>query len=159
MKKKIIAIAILTAMIIILFAGCSAGPVERPAMKTGATAFNVTGSCQGVLNGNILTVSGTSNIADGTFGTISVYSADGKLVETATIVKSGANLTHDFTVTDAWPSEVYGFVSFDTNQSGTQPQAILDMYGAQFENLQGTDTLWDTHGVAAVFQSDIVKIR
>jgi len=159
MKRKITAIVLLCAILTLLLAGCGAGPVNKPAMKSGAAAFTVTGSCQAVLNGSTLTVSGTSNIEDGAMATISVYSASGSMVEIVNVAKSGDNLKHDFTVTSKWPDAVYGFVTFDTYQAGTQPQKILDLYGSQFENLQGSSTVWDTHGVAAVFQSELVKIR
>jgi hypothetical protein len=129
-------------------------------MSPGASAFTVTGSCKAELNGSTLTVSGTSNIADGTLGTISVYSANGKQIELVTVTKSGDNLKHDFTVTAQWPDEVFGFITFDTYQAGTQPDNIQALYGSKFENLQGQYVNWDTsHGVAAVFQSDLVKIR
>lgn len=161
MKRKITAVALLCAILIMLLAGCGAGPINRPTMKPGAVAFEVTGNCKAELNGNTLTVSGTSNLADGTLATISVYSVNGIQIELVPVTKSGDNLKHDFTVTDKWPDEVYGFLTFDVYQAGTQPQGILQQYGNQFENLQGSkdNITWDTHGVAAVFQSDPVKVR
>lgn len=160
MKRKILAIVLLMAVTVVFLAGCgSSAPLKRPAMKSGATAFEVTGSCEAVLNGNVLTVKGESNLADGTLGTISVYNTNGEEVEKVDVTKQGDNLSHDFTVTEKWPAEVYGFISFDTRQAGTQPQEIQSLYGSKFENLQGPNTLWDTYGVAVVFQSEIIKIK
>jgi hypothetical protein len=159
MKRKITAVALLGAILVLMLTGCGGGTINRPTMKPGAAAFSVTGSCKAELQGTTLTVSGVSNIADGTLATISVYSPDGKQIEIATIAKSGDNLKHDFTVTSKWPDEVYGFLTFDNYQAGTQPQNIQDLYGSQLENLQGSNVVWDTHGAAAVFESDAVKIK
>jgi hypothetical protein len=160
MKRKILAIVLLTAVIVALLTGCTgSAPVNRPAMKSGAAAVEVTGSCEAVLNGNVLSVKGESNIADGTLGTISVYDTQGREVETVKVTKQGDNLSYDFAVTEKWPDEVFGFITFDTRQAGTQPQEIQALYGSKFENMQGPNTLWDTYGVAAVFQSEIVKIK
>lgn len=160
MKRKILAIVLLTAMIVILLAGCTGGAeLKRPSMSAGAVSVEVTGSCNAVLNGNVLTVSGESDIADGTLGTISVYNTNGNEVETVIVTKQGDNLSHDFTVTDKWPSQVYGFITFDTKKAGTQSEAIQVLYGSKFENLQGSNTLWDSYGVAVVFQSELVKIK
>lgn len=160
MKRKILAIVLLMAMIVTLLAGCGASaPLNRPSMKEGAVAFDVTGSCEAVLSGNVLTVSGESNIADGTLGTISVYNSDGNMVESVNVTKQGDNLSHEFAVTDKWPSQVYGFITFDTKQSGTQSPGIQALYGSKFENIQGTNTLWNSYGVAVVFQSELIKIK
>ncbi len=159
MKRKITAVILLCAILVTLLAGCGAASINKPTMKPGATAFEVTGSCEAELQGSTFTVSGTTNLADGILATISVFSPEGKLVETVNFTKSGDTLKHDFTVTEKWPDEAYGFITFDTYQAGTQPQNILDLYGSQLENLQGSNVIWENHGMAAVFQSELVKIR
>ncbi len=160
MKRKILAIVLLTAMMVTLLTGCGGGaPLNRPSMKEGATAVTVTGSCEAVLNGNVLTVKGESDIADGTLGTISVYNSSGETVQSVGVTKQGDNLSYDFAVTEDWPAQVYGFITFDTKQSGTQSPEIQNLYGSKFENIQGENTLWDTYGVAVVFQSELVKIK
>ncbi len=161
MKRKTIAVAIIMAMIIITLTGCFGGGAElkRPEMSEGATSYEITGSCQAALSGDILTVSGECDIADGTYGTISVYSINGEELDSVVIVKTGDNLTHDFTVQDEWSDQVYGFITFDTVQAGTQPDAILAMYGKEFENITGENVVWDSHGIAVVFQSELVDVR
>ena len=160
MKRKILAIVLLTAMVVIVLAGCGgSAPVNRPSMKEGAVAFDVTGSCEAKLNGKVLTVSGESNLADGTLGTISVYNSNGIAVESVNVTKQGDNLSHEFAVAENWPSQVYGFITFDTKQSGTQSQQIQSLYGSKFENLQGPNTVWNSSGVAVVFQSELIKIK
>lgn len=161
MKRKTIAVAIILAMIIISLTGCFGGgaKLDRPTMSAGAMSYEVTGSCQAALNGNVLTVSGQCDIADGTYGTISVYGTNGEELASEVIVKTGDNLTHDFIVQDNWSDRVYGFVTFDTVEAGTQPDAILAMYGKKFENITGSNVVWDSHGIAVVFQSDIVTVR
>lgn len=150
----------LCAIAVMLLAGCGSSQITRPSMKAGAAAFAVTGSCQADLNGNVLTVSGSSNLSDGILATISVYGGNGKMVEIVNVAKSGDNLSHEFTVSDSWPDEVYGFITFDTYQAGAQPQPIQDLYGSKFENLQGKNVVWDNmHGCAAVFGSELVQVR
>jgi hypothetical protein len=160
MKRKTIAVAVIVAMIIITLTGCFGGGAElkRPEMSEGATAYEITGNCEAALNGEVLTVSGACDIADGTYGTISVYSINGEELDSTVIVKTGDNLTYDFTVEDKWSGEVYGFITFDTVQAGTQPDAILAMYGKKFENITGENVVWDSHGNAVVFQSEIITL-
>lgn len=161
MKRKTIAVAIIMAMIIISLTGCFGGgaKLDRPTMSAGAASYEVTGSCQAALNGDVLTVSGTCDIADGTYGTISVYSIDGEELASEVIVKTGDNLTYDFAVAGNWPDQAYGFITFDTTQAGTQPDGILAMYGKKFENITGPGVVWDSHGNAVVFQSELVNLR
>lgn len=161
MKRKTIAVAIILAMIIIALTGCFGGgaKLDRPTMSEGAASYEVTGSCEAALNGDVLTVSGQCDIADGTYGTISVYATNGEELASEVIVKTGDNLTYDFTVQDNWTDQVYGFITFDTVQAGDQPEAILAMYGKKFENITGANVVWDSHGIAIVFQSDLVTVR
>jgi len=161
MKRKTIAVAVILAMIIIALTGCFGGgaKLDRPSMSAGAASYEVTGSCEAVLNGDVLTVSGKCDIADGTYGTISVYSTSGEELANEVIVKTGDNLKHDFTVQDNWSDQVYGFITFDTKQAGDQPEAILAMYGKKFENISGEGVVWDSHGIAVVYQSEIITVR
>jgi hypothetical protein len=150
------------AMLIILLTGCMGGAkLDRPSMSEGATSYEITGSCNAVLNGDILTVSGECDIVDGTYGTISVYSVDGDELANEVVIKTGDNLTYDFTVDEDWSDDVYGFITFDTVQAGTQPDAVLAMYGKSFENITGdvNNIVWDSHGIAVVFQSEMVTVR
>ena len=161
MKRKTIAVAVLTAMIIILLTGCFGGgaKLDRPTMSPGAASYEITGSCEAALSGNVLTVGGQCDIADGTYGTISVYATNGEEVEKVVVVKTGDNLTYDFTVQENWTDQVYGFITFDTKQAGDQPEAILAMYGKKFENISGANVVWDSNGVAVVFQSELITVR
>ncbi|MEG1859427.1 MAG: hypothetical protein RR193_03705 [Christensenellaceae bacterium] len=160
MRKKLIILLAVVLAVGTLLAGCGGAPaIKRPPMASDAVAFEVTGSCTAVLKGDILTVSGKTNLMDGTNGIISVLNSNGTIVESVKITKKGDNLKHDFVVAENWPDIVYGFVSFDTQKSDGQPTEVKDAYGKKFENLTGKDVIWDAKGVIAVFKSEEVKVR
>ncbi len=158
MKKKLVLLLMVTIAAALIFTGCNgAQEIKRPAAD--GTTTEATGSCKAVLNGDTLTVSGETNLMDGTNGIISVLNANGIMIEQQKITKNGDNLTWDFKKTDEWPEVVYGFITFDTQKSDGQPDAVKNAYGNKFQNLTGEHTIWDQKGVIVVFQSDEVKVK
>ena len=160
--KKALLVTMILLFVVMAFAGCG-GTVEikKPAPDEGATMFEVEGNCEAVLNGDILTVSGTTNLMDGTNGTISVLNSDGMVAEEVKFTKDGDQISHDFTVSNDWNDIVYGFITFDTQQADKQPDAVTEVYGKNFENLEGPAecVIWDLKGVIAVFQSEEITIK
>ena len=162
MKKMIL---ILTSIMVVamLFTACSSGPVEiaKPQPSEGATMFTAEGNCEAALNGNVLTISGTANLMDGTNGIISVINADGTMAEEFKFTKESSELSHDFEVADDWQDVVYGYITFDTQQAKSQPSEVTEVYGKKFENIQGPESnvIWDTKGVIVTFRSGEVKVR
>ncbi|WP_147554014.1 hypothetical protein [Christensenella timonensis] len=158
MKKKLILLLAVTMVAAFIFSGCNgAQEIKRP--EPDGTTTEATGSCQAVLNGDTLTVSGETNLMDGTNGIISVLNANGITLEQQKITKNGDNLTWDFKVVDEWPEVVYGFITFDTQKADGQPDEVKKAYGNKFQNLTGKHTIWDQKGVIAVFQSEEVKVK
>lgn len=162
MKKRIGA-ALVAVICMFLLAGCSRGPAEiaKPEPEEGATLFSVEGECTASINGDVLTVSGATNLMDGTNGVISVLNSDGTSASREKFTKDSDQISHDFKIEDDWTDIVYGFISFDTTQADKQSTEVKEAYGKKFENLEGDEEniIWDTKGVIAIFQSEAVEIR
>ncbi|MGI6152785.1 MAG: hypothetical protein ACOYJB_02960 [Christensenellaceae bacterium] len=167
MKKKIIIAAILMIVMVFVFGGCAgtggcggAAVIARPAPQEGAEVHYVTGSCTATLSGNEITVSGTSDIMDGTNGTISILGLNGKVLEEEKITKEGDNLTYTFTVDPSWPDIVYGFITFGPKVGDSQSRDINDVYGRNFQNVDGDEgtIVWDKQNLSVVFKSEAVEL-
>ncbi len=158
--KKIVLTVVAVLTVALVLAGCGGTTeIKKPLPVEGAQTFKVEGSCQATMNGDVLTVSGTANLMDGTNGTISVLNSNGTRVEQVKFTKQGDSISHDFTMTDEWQGVVYGFISFDTQKADKQPQEVIDAYGNKFQNLVGSEenVIWNLNGVIAIFQSEAVK--
>lgn len=163
MKKKIAIVALLTILMISILTGCSCGgqmTVNKPVPEEGAQTYEISGQCTATLNDGVLKVSGSSDIADNTNGTLSVFSSSGEELAMVDVVQvNGQELSYDFEVEDDWPDKVYGFLTFDTMQSKKQPKEVVKLYGKNFANIYGKHVIWDVNGCAAVFQSEMVTVR
>ncbi len=160
-KNKIIVTIVLIVVLASVLAGCGGNvtQIARPKVEEGAQMFEVTGSCKAVLNGSVLTVSGETNLMDGTNGVISVMGSGGALLDSVKLQKQGNNLTADFAVQADWPETVYGFLTFDTQKADTQLKEVREVYGNKFENLSGPNVVWNQKGCVATFQSEPVKVK
>ncbi|MEF9988091.1 MAG: hypothetical protein RR632_02455 [Christensenella sp.] len=158
MKKKLIALFITVIAAVTIFTGCGGAQDIKKPEATG-TMVKITGSCKAELKGSTLTISGTSDIMDGTNGIISVLNSNGTRVAQQKITKQGDNLKAEFAVTEDWPQTVYGYIMFDTQKSDGQPAEVKKVYGDKFQNLEGEDIIWDKAGVIVIFGSEAVKIK
>lgn len=157
MKKRLV--GVLMVFVIMCLCACARTPnLTKPAVAEGAKPVEVEGSCEAVLQGSTLEVSGNCNLMDGTNGIIRVLSADGSKLAEQKFTKNGPDMAQTFQVKDDWPEVVYGFISFDTQDADSQPKEVLEAYGKRFENLEGKDVIWDLKGIIAVFQSEAVEI-
>lgn len=160
--KKIVLLAVALVTVAVLAAGCGrAAEIVKPQPSEGAKMVQVTGECTAVLADGKLTVSGTTDLMDGTNGVISVVNSDGTTAEEVKFTKGEGPIEHTFEVKDAWQDIVYGFVMFDTKESDKQPDAVTAAYGKKFENLEGApeNVIWNANGVIAIFMSGEVKVR
>lgn len=161
MTKKVFSIILVVVAIMIIFTSCSAAVATRPQPAEGATTYEVTGECTAVSDGDKVIVTAKSDIAAGTNGTLSVYSAVGKELALTKVTQEKVNgeITAEFKVEDSWADDVYAFLVFDTKQSDGQPDEIKEKYGKQFENIEGENVVWSSAGIAVVFQSDVISVR
>lgn len=158
--KKIGIVLSIIVLISVIFAGCSSASAEvaKPQPSEGAETFAPEGSCDAALNGGVLTVTGESNLMDGTNGIVSVLGFDGITLEEQKFTQQGGSVSFDFEVADDWPDTVYGYIAYSTQQGDKQPKEVTAVYGKKFENLDGPNVIWDLKGVVAIFQSDAVMI-
>lgn len=163
LRRRMVGIVLILMLMVILTA-CSCNQtvqLAKPAMEEGAKPVEITGACEAELTngGQALLVTGTSDIMNGTNGVFTVVGADGATIEEQKFKKESDDMSHEFQVGDNWPDVVYGFITFDTQQSDAQPVEVTDVYGKKFQNLEGDDIIWDLKGVMAVFQSEQVRLR
>ena len=161
MTKKLIAVIGVIIAILILFTACSATAATKPEPVEGAETCEISGECWVEVGDGIVTVYGTSDIMEGTNGTISVYSSVGKEygLEKITQAEENGILSAEFKIEDNWADDVYGFLVFDTSQSDRQLDEVKAVYGDKFQNIVGDNTVFSSQGVAVVFQSKLAKIR
>lgn len=171
MKNKLIITAVLLTLVVLLLGGCfggssgcggSAGPLPKPKPSdAGAEMHYITGSCTAALEGDKIVVSGTSDIEDGTNGTISLLAANGRTIEEQKITKNGDNLQHTFDISDSWHTkQVYAFISFGPKEGDSQSKAIREKYGKNFEYVEGDEgtIVWNSENVTVVFSSELIEI-
>ena len=161
MAKKLVSIVLIVVAIMIVLTSCSAAVATRPEPAEGAATYTVTGECNAVVEGDKIIVTASSDIAPGTKGTLSVYSVVGKELALQNIEQEKVNgeIKAEFQIQDNWADDVYAFLVFDNDQSGSQNDEIKEKYGKSFENIKGDNIVWSSKGVAVVFQSDSVSIR
>ena len=91
MAKKLVAIVLVVVAIMMILTACSAAVATRPAPVEGAATYTVEGECSAVVDGDKIVVTGSSDIAVGTKGTLSVYSVVGKELAIQNIVQEKIN--------------------------------------------------------------------
>ena len=159
--KKISIVIIMCIVLPLVLAGCGGTPqITRPQPAEGAETFEIEGECEAELSGDVLKVSGSSNLMDGTNGIISVLNSDGTTAAKQKFTKEGDSVSHEFAVEDEWEGVVYGFITFDTENADKQPKEVTEVYGKKFENFTGdsSEVMWNAKGVMAVFRSEPVEI-
>ena len=160
MKKswKITAIMLIMILSVAVLSACGSSELVRPSMAEGATAVDVSGTCEATLEGDVLKVTATTNLDDGVIGRISVASYDGRVLEKKAITKSGDNLSAEFTVGSDWPETVYCFYVADPSEDGRQTDAVYEKYGKKFENMQGDQVIISANGLALTLRSEKIDI-
>lgn len=160
-KLKRMLCVLMALAVLAIAGGCARTPqLAKPSASEGADILEVTGKCSADLvdNNEVVRITGTCNLMDGTNGIVSILGANGATLDKRKFTKGPDEISFDFPVEKSWPQVVYGFISFDTQQSDRQPDEVTKAYGKKFQNLDGPDVIWDAKGVIAVFQSEPVEI-
>ena len=156
---KITAVMLMMILSVAVLSACGSTQLARPSMAEGATAVDVSGTCEATLDGDVLKVTAkTTNLDDGVIGRISVASYDGRVLEKKVITKSGDNLSAEFTVGSDWPETVYCFYVADPSEDGRQLDAVYEKYGKKFENMQGDQVIISANGLALTLRSEKIEI-
>ena len=161
MKKliKLTSVVLVLTVAMVLFAGCGVAEFARPSMAAGATAVNVTGTCNIEKSGDKVMVSATADIMDGTIGRLTVVSYSGITLAKQVVTKNGDNLKAEFAIQKDWPDTVYGFFVAEPSEDGQQSDAVFEKYGKKFENMQGDAAIWTDNGIAFTLRSKVLKIK
>ena len=168
MLKKYFKITAVAAalMLVMALAGCGGGgTVKPPAMKEGAVAVTVSGSCGLTIDGDTITVSGETDILPGSLVCVSVESQSGMTLDSAVVAVEGKKISREFKITEDKYDEgvvsVIGHITFSPRLYGTQSTAVYEKYGTKFENIKpdGKNVLWDYNGNIVVFASEQVKLK
>ena len=159
MIRKTISIAAAAVLTVVLLAGCGSPTINRPQKTPGAVGVNVTGSCDIELGGGVITVSGQTDIMNGSLIHVSVVSQDGMIVDAVTFAKTEDAVKYEFAVTsekyDDSVKKVTGFITCAPSLYGAQPEAVYAVYGKNFENIEG-DNIWNNDGIIVLFASETV---
>lgn len=159
-SKKMLAVLFTAVFVITALAGCGGvSSLARPTPDPSASLLPVTGSCAISKNGDVFTVSGTTDIMNGALIHISVVAQDGTAIHQTTITKVQNEISEQFTITAEQLKDVVdlkGYISCAPSYYGKQPNEVYDAYGKQFQNIiNDTDTaVWTTEGVLIMFASD-----
>jgi hypothetical protein len=159
---KIMVLVLTLAAAAAVFSGCGTVQLEKPKALEGVPTFPVTGSCEIAIKGNVINVSGETDLMDGTFINISVVAQNGMTLDSATIVKSGNSISSDFALTDKYEGvkKIKGYITCAPTLYGKQPDNVYKNYGNTFEYIE-TDKenyIWEKDGIIILFGSDMVDL-
>ena len=163
-KYKSFAVIVCIGVLVIMLAGCGSVSLPRPEALEGAPTFEVTGSCDISIDGDVITVSGETDIMDGALIDISVVGQDGMVIEHEKITKSGDTMSHEFVITDELYSgvdSVVGYITFAPKTFGNQLDAVYETYGDDFEYIDAGEGnyIWDKNGIIVLFASEMVQLE
>ncbi len=168
LKKYSRIFAVVAAILIttVLLAGCGGGgTLKKPEMKEGAVAVEVTGSCDIKMENGVITVSGETNVLNGSILYISVEAQNGMTLDSVKITKQNDDpISHDFAISDDKYSDsvktITGHITFAPRLYGTHADIVYETYGTKFENITSGDNLiWDTSGNIVVFASETIDFE
>ncbi len=149
------------ALIIATLAGCGGvSALQRPTPGPSSTAapVSVDGSCTISQNGDVITVSGTINVINGTIIDVSLVAQNGMIIDHHAMAKTEENVKWDFTVPAdklEGVADIKGYISCAPAYYGKQPPEVYAAYGSKFENITNTDNVvWNLEGIELVFASE-----
>ncbi len=161
---KRILFSLLIVILAVLFAGCGAASIPMPTPQPGITPSPVSGSCDIEINGDIITVSGQTNLMDSVILNVSIVGQDGMTIDSENIVqeKSGQNISQDFAIDEEYKDivSVTGYISCAPSLYGKQSESVLNRYGQKFENIssENNDYVWGHNGNVIVFASEALDL-
>jgi len=145
---------------ILALAGCS--NVQALAMPTpdpSAVLQPVTGICTISKNGDVFTVSGKTDVMNGTLVDVSVVAQNGMVIDHQTITKTQDDISVDFTITADKLEDIVdlkGYLTIAPSFYGNQSSDVYTAYGKKFQNMtaEAENLEWTNEGVIVLFASD-----
>ena len=149
------------ALIITTLAGCgAAAALSRPLPTVGAATISIDGSCTISQSGDVITVSGTIGVMNGTVIDVSIVSQNGMVIDHLSFAKTQDTISQQFTVpADKLEGvvDMKGYISCAPSYYGQQPTDpdVYAAYGKKFENITNTENVvWNNEGIILTFESD-----
>ena len=161
MKTITAAIAVL---MIIFAAGCGSTLLTRPQPLAGVPTHLITGECEISVDGEQITVSGTTDIMDGAQIHVSVVAQNGMVIDHNIFTKNGDEISRTFTISaDKYEGvkQITGYITCAPSMYGAQPQNVIDAYGKKFEQIdvETKDNIWNNDGIVVLFASETIDIQ
>ena len=160
MKKafKIITLALVICLFSVVFSGCGGSTeIKRPGTPTATVNVSATRAIEKTTTG--VKVSATTDIMDGTLCHLSISGVDGKVISKQTLTVQNGAVSCEFTANEKWPQKIIGYFVCTAKEDGDQSEAVLNLYGQKFENMQGKDVLWDADSVSLVSCSEAIIVK
>lgn len=161
-RLKWLAGMISAALIITTLAGCGGvSALARPMPSAGAATIAIEGSCTISQDGDVITVSGTIGVINGTMIDVSIVAQNGMVIDHKSFLKTQEDISYQFTVpADKLEGvvDMRGYISCAPSYYGKQPTEILTAYGNKFENITNTENVvWSNEGIVLTFASDWLR--
>lgn len=164
MKKigfKTIIVVFCIILIMGVLSGCGGAPMVKPERLADVPTYDVTGNCELELTGDVITVSGQTDLMDGVIVHISVHDQAGKELDSVNIIKNGDKMSQEFQVTaskyDETTKYVVGYITCVPKLYGEQSESVFKNYGEKFEYVNTKDDLWNNEGILVVFGSEMIE--
>ncbi len=155
---------LMIAITVIMLAACGETKLSRPQPKVDAVMVKVSGSCDIAISGDVITVSGQTNIEKGALIHVSVVNQSGIVIDYKTITNDSDNLSCDFQKTqDKYgdTKQITGYITFAPVRYGKQTEEIYEIYGEEFENIEyiKENVIWDSKGIIVLFASETLNLE
>jgi hypothetical protein len=161
---KIVALMLCLAATVAVFSGCGAVTLAKPTPLPGVPTYKVTGSCDIAINGDIVTVSGKTDLDPGVLINISVVGQNGMTIDSVTITQSKANdtISADFNIAGKTNGveKIVGYITCAPTLYGNQPEGVHQKYGKKFEYVEADNNnlIWGNDGNVVAFASDMIDL-
>jgi hypothetical protein len=159
---KIVVLMLCLATAVTMFSGCGAVALAKPTPLAGVPTYKVTGNCDIAINGDIVTVSGKTDIDSGAILNISVLGQNGMTIDSANITQSSANapISADFNISGKTNGveKLVGYITCASTLYGKQTDAIYQKYGKKFEYVEADNSeyVWGNDGTVVTFASEMI---
>ncbi|MBQ4289271.1 MAG: hypothetical protein II749_04895 [Clostridia bacterium] len=156
--KKIVITVVCLALLFGLCACSSNKPVSRHLPEEGATTYEVTGTLQVENADDKITVIFENDLITGTVTEVAVYAYDGEKLYSENYSITGKTVKMEIEKKAEWKGKKV-YVSVTASPStGRQPSEVRDAYGRLFQNVTGSNLIWDRTENIIFFQSEEIEL-
>ncbi|MGE5496212.1 MAG: hypothetical protein ACM3S4_13020 [Burkholderiales bacterium] len=161
---KIVALMLCLAAAVAVFSGCGTVTLAKPTPLPGVPTYKITGSCEIAINGDVVTVSGKTDLDSGALINISVVAQNGMTIDSVTVTQNKANdtISADFNIAGktSGVEKIVGYISCAPTLYGSQTDGVYQKYGKKFEYIEADNKnlIWGNDGNVVAFASDMIDL-